>query len=84
MREVVETLIPFTAEHTQYRDAYILEQSQNQLRISWSREEVDARLVAIMTDIHTKCVRYGARHGKPVDYRSGANIADAMLAYGVV
>ena len=67
-----------------------LEQSQNQLRISWSREEVDARLVAIMTDIHTKCVRYGARHGKPVDYRAGANIAgfvkvaDAMLAYGVV
>jgi glutamate dehydrogenase (NADP+) len=67
-----------------------LEQSQNQLRISWSREEVDARLVAIMTDIHTKCVRYGARHGKSVDYRAGANIAgfvkvaDAMLAYGVV
>jgi glutamate dehydrogenase (NADP+) len=67
-----------------------LEQSQNQLRISWSREEVDARLVAIMTDIHTKCVRYGARHGRPLDYRAGANIAgfvkvaDAMLAYGVV
>jgi glutamate dehydrogenase (NADP+) len=67
-----------------------LEQSQNQLRISWSRNEVDSRLVDIMTDIHTKCVKYGARDGKPVDYRAGANIAgfvkvaDAMLAYGVV
>ncbi|QTN34412.1 NADP-specific glutamate dehydrogenase [Akkermansiaceae bacterium] len=67
-----------------------LEQSQNQLRISWSRKEVDDRLVGIMTDIHGKCVRYGSRNGRPVDYRSGANIAgfvkvaDAMLAYGVV
>lgn len=67
-----------------------LEQSQNQLRISWSREEVDGRLVNIMTDIHEKCVKYGSRDGKPVDYRKGANIAgfvkvaDAMLAYGVV
>lgn len=67
-----------------------LEQSQNQLRISWSRDEVDRRLVDIMTDIHTKCVKYGTRDGKPVDYRAGANIAgfvkvaDAMLAYGVV
>ena len=67
-----------------------LEQSQNQLRISWSREEVDGKLVRIMDDIHTKCVRYGTRNGKPVDYRAGANIAgfvkvaDAMLAYGVV
>jgi len=67
-----------------------LEQSQNQLRISWSRKEVDDRLIGIMTDIHEKCVRYGARDKKPVDYRKGANIAgfvkvaDAMLAYGVV
>ncbi len=67
-----------------------LEQSQNQLRISWSREEVDKRLTTIMEDIHSKCVRYGARKDKPVDYRAGANIAgfvkvaDAMLAYGVV
>jgi glutamate dehydrogenase (NADP+) len=67
-----------------------LEQSQNQLRISWSRNEVDSRLVGIMTDIHTKCVKYGARDSKPVDYRTGANIAgfvkvaEAMLAYGVV
>lgn len=67
-----------------------LEQSQNQLRISWSRKEVDDRLVGIMNDIHEKCVKYGSREGKPVDYRKGANIAgfvkvaDAMLAYGVV
>lgn len=67
-----------------------LEQSQNQLRISWSREEVDERLQHIMADIHEKCVKYGTREGKPVDYKSGANIAgfvkvaDAMLAYGVV
>ena len=67
-----------------------LEQSQNQLRISWSREEVDGRLVDIMDGIHSKCVEYGTREGKPVDYKSGANlagfvkIADAMIAYGVV
>ncbi len=67
-----------------------LEQSQNQLRISWGREEVDQRLRDIMDDIHEKCVKYGTREGKPVDYKSGANIAgfvkvaDAMMAYGVV
>ncbi|MGJ8644590.1 MAG: NADP-specific glutamate dehydrogenase [Luteolibacter sp.] len=67
-----------------------LEQSQNQLRISWGREEVDERLKHIMEDIHAKCVKYGTREGKPVDYKSGANIAgfvkvaDAMMAYGVV
>lgn len=67
-----------------------LEQSQNQLRISWSRDEVDVKLTKIMEEIHSKCVRYGSRQGKPVDYRTGANIAgfvkvaDAMVAYGVV
>jgi glutamate dehydrogenase (NADP+) len=61
-----------------------------QLRISWPREEVDQRLRSIMEGIHQKCVRYGARGGKPVDYRTGANIAgfvkvaDAMMAYGIV
>jgi glutamate dehydrogenase (NADP+) len=64
--------------------------SQNQLRLSWTREEVDARLKQIMSGIHEKCVQHGKREGNPVDYRSGANIAgfvkvaDAMLAYGVV
>ena len=67
-----------------------LEQSQNQLRISWTREEVDMRLTRIMSEIHEKCVRYGSQEGKRVDYKTGANIAgfikvaDAMLAYGVV
>lgn len=67
-----------------------LEQSQNQLRISWTREEVEERLMKIMSDIHQKCVRYGQRADKPIDYRQGANIAgfvkvaDAMLAYGIV
>ena len=66
-----------------------LEQSQNALRLSWSHEEVDARLQTIMKDIHEKCVRYGTQ-GDRVDYIDGANlagfakIADAMLAYGAV
>ncbi len=70
-----------------------LEQSQNALRISWSREEVDERLRTIMSDIHGKCVQYGTEYGTTngtVDYVAGANIggfvkvADAMLAYGAV
>ncbi|HZT66802.1 MAG TPA: NADP-specific glutamate dehydrogenase [Acidimicrobiales bacterium] len=66
-----------------------LEQSQNALRISWSRDEVDRRLRQIMSDIHSKCVEHGAGpHG--VDYVDGANragfvkVAEAMLAYGIV
>jgi glutamate dehydrogenase (NADP+) len=67
-----------------------LEQSQNSLRVSWSRNEVDSRLQGIMHDIHKQCVQYGERKDKPVDYKNGANIggfvkvADAMLAYGAV
>ncbi len=67
-----------------------LEQSQNALRISWSHEEVEARLVGIMQSIHAKCLEYGAGRGDAVDYVRGANlggfvkVADAMLAYGVV
>lgn len=66
-----------------------LEQSQNALRLSWSREEVDDRLQTIMKDIHRKCLRYGD-DGDWVNYVQGANIggfikvADAMLAYGAV
>jgi len=66
-----------------------LEQSQNALRLSWSREEVDKRLQGIMRDIHEKCVRWGDGEGW-INYVKGANIAgfvkvaDAMLAYGVV
>lgn len=67
-----------------------LEQSQNSLRLSWSREEVDHRLHAIMQNIHDKCRTHGAEEDGYVDYVRGANVAgfikvaDAMLAYGVV
>lgn len=69
-----------------------LEMSQNSMRISWPREEVDARLKVIMQNIHETCVTYGKLSGQSnkVDYVKGANIggfvkvADAMLAQGVV
>ena len=68
-----------------------LEQSQNALRLSWSREEVDEKLQNIMREIHTKCVAHGEAPGRDVvNYVQGANIAgfikvaDAMLAYGAV
>jgi glutamate dehydrogenase (NADP+) len=67
-----------------------LEQSQNALRISWPREEVDERLRGVMHSIHEKCVQYGADGNGYVSYVDGANIAgfvkvaDAMLAYGIV
>lgn len=70
-----------------------LEMSQNAQRLSWTREEVDARLKGIMTSIHATCVRYGqvdqGQDDDHVNYESGANIAgfvkvaDAMLAQGV-
>ena len=66
-----------------------LEMAQNSLRYSWTREEVDERLQAIMTDIHDSCVTHG-KEGDHVNYEKGANIAafvkvaDAMLAQGVV
>jgi glutamate dehydrogenase/leucine dehydrogenase len=66
-----------------------LEQSQNALRISWSRDEVDGRLRDIMLDIHDQCTEQ-VNDGQWVNYLEGANVAsfrkvaDAMLAYGVV
>ena len=66
-----------------------LEMSQNSMRYNWTREEVDAKLKKIMSDIHKSCVRYG-KSGKGTDYVRGANIAgfvkvaDAMLAQGLV
>ncbi len=66
-----------------------LEMTQNSMRLSWSREELDQRLRQIMMDIHTQCVEYGTEEGQ-VNYLKGANIAgfikvaDAMLAYGVI
>lgn len=67
-----------------------LEMSQNSLRLSWSREEVDQRLLAIMKDIHSQCVAFGKDENGYVDYVKGANIAgfvkvaDAMIDQGVV
>ena len=67
-----------------------LEQSQNALRLSWSREEVLQRLEGIMRVIHAKCTKYGQRADGSVNYVKGANIAgfvkiaDAMTAYGIV
>jgi glutamate dehydrogenase (NADP+) len=66
-----------------------LEMTQNVMRLTWSREELDKQLCSIMTDIHEKCVEYGTE-GDYVNYRRGANIAgffkvaNAMLACGVV
>ena len=66
-----------------------LEMAQNSLRYSWTREEVDQRLKAIMKDIHNSCVEYG-KEKEYINYIKGANIAgfvkvaDAMLAQGVV
>ena len=65
-----------------------LEMSQNSLRISWTREEVDERLKGIMEDIHDSCIAYGVEKDGYCNYVKGANIAgfvkvaDAMLAQG--
>ncbi|MFK5890992.1 MAG: NADP-specific glutamate dehydrogenase [Flavobacteriaceae bacterium] len=67
-----------------------LEMSQNSMRLSWSREEVDKKLHSIMNDIHHTCMTYGKEPDGFVDYIKGANIAgfikvaDAMLAQGMV
>ena len=67
-----------------------LEMSQNSLRVSWTRGEVDHRLQNIMKDIHDKCLEYGQSEHGVVDYVKGANIAgfvkvaDAIIAQGVI
>lgn len=67
-----------------------LEMSQNSLRLSWSRNEVDTKLKQIMKEIHQKCVKYGKGKDGYINYENGANIAgfvkvaDAMIAQGVV
>jgi len=67
-----------------------LEMSQNALRMSWSRKEVDEKLKDIMEDIHDSCVEYGKNDDGSIDYVKGANIAgfvkvaDAMLAQGII
>jgi glutamate dehydrogenase (NADP+) len=66
-----------------------LEMTQNSMRLSWSREELDRRLRGIMAGVHERCVEYGEGNGK-VDYIKGANIsgfvklADAITAYGIM
>jgi glutamate dehydrogenase/leucine dehydrogenase len=66
-----------------------LEMTQNSMRLSWSRDEVDKKLREIMLAIHEQCVKYG-KEGNYVDYVKGANIAgfvkvaDAMLDQGLV
>ena len=67
-----------------------LEMSQNSMRISWSREELDKRLHDIMIDIHGACRDASEEYGTPGNYVNGANIAgfkkvaDSMLAQGLV
>jgi len=67
-----------------------LEMSQNSMRLSWSREEVDTRLRGIMQSIHRSCVDAAEEYGTPGNYVNGANIAGfmkvarAMLAQGLV
>jgi len=66
-----------------------LEMSQNNMRLNWTREEVNDKLKGIMTSIHTQCSEYG-KEGDYINYVKGANIAgfikvaDAMLDQGVV
>lgn len=55
-----------------------LEMSQNSMKLSWSREEVDHRLHEIMVNIHNQCVKYGTESDGYVNYVKGANIAGFM------
>ena len=67
-----------------------LEMTQNSMRLSWTRQEVDDRLKLIMKTIHKVCKETAEAYGKPLNYVAGANIAgfvkvaDAMLDHGVV
>ncbi len=67
-----------------------LEMTQNAMRLSWTNEEVDAKLHQIMHGIHEQCVLYGKQADGYIDYVKGANIAGfmkvakAMMAQGVV
>ncbi|MCC8088089.1 MAG: NADP-specific glutamate dehydrogenase [Rikenellaceae bacterium] len=67
-----------------------LEMTQNSIRLSWTPDEVDAKLNSIMKDIHAACIKYGTEADGYVNYVKGANIAgflkvaNAMLAQGCV
>ena len=66
-----------------------LEMSQNSLKLAWSREEVDEKLLKIMKSIHSSCVKFGTE-GNSINYVKGANIAgfvkvaDSMIDQGVI
>jgi glutamate dehydrogenase (NADP+) len=67
-----------------------LEMSQNSMRLSWPRKEVDERLLQIMKGIHKSCLDAAEEYGKKGDYVTGANIAGflkvakSMLAFGIL
>lgn len=67
-----------------------LEMTQNSMKISWTKEEVDKKLKEIMFNIHASCVKYGTEADGFVNYVNGANIAGfmkvskAMIAQGVL
>ena len=67
-----------------------LEMAQNNMRLSWSREEVDERLKMIMHNIHRTCLAAAEQHGQPGNYVHGADIAgfirvaEAMIDQGIV
>lgn len=67
-----------------------LEMSQNAMRLSWQREEVDARLLQIMQAIHRSCTEHGRREDGTISYVNGANVAgfvkvaNAMVGQGVI
>ncbi len=64
--------------------------TQNAMKINWTNEEVDAKLLQIMTSIHIACEKYGTQENGYIDYVKGANIAgfikvaDTMLDLGVI
>ena len=64
--------------------------TQNSMKLSWSREEVDLKLQDIMKNIHEACVKYGTEADGFVNYVKGANIAGfmkvarAMMAQGIL
>lgn len=67
-----------------------LEMAQNSQKLSWTEEEVDAKLQHIMKDIHTQCVKYGTESDGYINYVRGANVAGfmkvarAMMAQGIL
>ena len=66
-----------------------LEQTQNSMRVSWSKKRVDENLQSIMRDIHAKCAEFGTENGR-INYVTGSNIAGlshiahSISAFGVL